>query len=113
MLLDPVALLAPERVGGPGHSALIRPQRGWLMAGMSADQSGACSPKKRKVGSPNSVSYCSNWSRPGDDETLVRSIFREVHTLKGSSAVAGLDDVSRVAHDLEELVDTCASGDDQ
>ena len=41
----------------------------------------------------------------GDDETLVRSIFREVHTLKGSSAVAGLDGVSRIAHQLEELVD--------
>jgi two-component system chemotaxis sensor kinase CheA len=39
------------------------------------------------------------------DETLVRSIFREVHTLKGSSAVAGLGEVSGVAHDLEELVD--------
>ncbi len=44
--------------------------------------------------------------QPGDQETLVRSIFRELHTLKGSAAVAGLDDVSRVAHDLEELVDT-------
>jgi two-component system, chemotaxis family, sensor kinase CheA len=40
----------------------------------------------------------------GDDETLIRSIFREIHTLKGSSAVAGFDDVSRIAHDLEELV---------
>ena len=46
----------------------------------------------------------------GDDETLVRSIFREVHTLKGSSAVAGLDDVSRIAHDLEELVDNLRVG---
>ena len=42
----------------------------------------------------------------GDQETLIRSVFRELHTLKGSAAVAGLDDVSRVAHDLEELVDT-------
>jgi two-component system chemotaxis sensor kinase CheA len=46
----------------------------------------------------------------GDDETLVRSIFREIHTLKGSSAVAGLDDVSRIAHDLEELVDNLRAG---
>jgi len=40
-----------------------------------------------------------------DDETLIRSIFRELHTLKGSSAVAGLDEVSRLAHELEELVE--------
>ncbi|QGN34372.1 response regulator [Microlunatus sp. Gsoil 973] len=39
------------------------------------------------------------------DPELVRSIFREVHTLKGSSAVAGLDRVSGVAHRLEELVE--------
>jgi two-component system, chemotaxis family, sensor kinase CheA len=46
----------------------------------------------------------------GEDEALVRSIFREIHTIKGSSAVAGLDDVSRIAHDLEELVDNLRAG---
>jgi two-component system chemotaxis sensor kinase CheA len=45
-----------------------------------------------------------------DDEALIRSIFREIHTLKGSSAVAGLDEVSRVAHHLEELVDDLRTG---
>jgi two-component system chemotaxis sensor kinase CheA len=40
-----------------------------------------------------------------DDETLVRSVFRELHTLKGSSAVAGLDEISQLSHRLEELVD--------
>jgi two-component system chemotaxis sensor kinase CheA len=30
----------------------------------------------------------------GGDAELVGSIFREVHTIKGSSAVAGLDEVS-------------------
>ncbi len=45
-----------------------------------------------------------------DDPELVRSIFREVHTLKGSSAVAGLDDVSGIAHGLETLVDESRSG---
>lgn len=38
------------------------------------------------------------------DADLVRSIFREVHTLKGSAAVAGLAEVSSIAHELEELV---------
>lgn len=46
----------------------------------------------------------------GDDGTLIRSIFRELHTLKGSAAVAGLDDVSRLAHELEELVVELRSG---
>jgi len=46
----------------------------------------------------------------GKDETLIRSVFRELHTLKGSSAVAGLDEVSRIAHELETLVDTLRVG---
>jgi two-component system, chemotaxis family, sensor kinase CheA len=45
----------------------------------------------------------------GGDTELVRSIFREVHTIKGSSAVAGLDDVSHCAHELEELLDDLRS----
>lgn len=46
----------------------------------------------------------------GGDDALVGSIFREVHTLKGSAAVAGLDQISRMAHELEELVDDLRSG---
>ena len=46
----------------------------------------------------------------GDDETLVRSVFREIHTLKGSAAIAGLEEVSGCAHALEELVDELRSG---
>jgi two-component system chemotaxis sensor kinase CheA len=46
----------------------------------------------------------------GDDATLVGSIFRDIHTLKGSSAVAGLDEVSHFAHQLEELVDDLRAG---
>ena len=47
---------------------------------------------------------------PRRTKTLIRSIFREIHTLKGSSAVAGLDEVSRVAHELEGPVDDLRSG---
>ena len=43
--------------------------------------------------------------RSGSDPTLVDSVFREMHTLKGSAAVAGLDEVSGIAHELEDLVD--------
>ena len=46
---------------------------------------------------------------PSDAE-LIGSIFREVHTLKGSAAVAGLPEVSAVAHQLEDLVDGLRSG---
>ena len=45
-----------------------------------------------------------------EDEALVRSIFRELHTLKGSAAVAGLNEVSAIAHRLEELVDEIRTG---
>jgi two-component system chemotaxis sensor kinase CheA len=39
------------------------------------------------------------------DQTLVRSVFRELHTLKGSAAVVGLTAVSLLAHELEEVVE--------
>lgn len=45
-----------------------------------------------------------------DDQELLRSVYRELHTLKGSAAVAGLDDISQVAHGLEELVDDVRAG---
>jgi two-component system chemotaxis sensor kinase CheA len=44
-----------------------------------------------------------------EDEALVRSIFRELHTLKGSAAVAGLVEVSTIAHRLEQLIDDVRS----
>jgi two-component system, chemotaxis family, sensor kinase CheA len=44
----------------------------------------------------------------GDGEPLIRTIYREIHTLKGSSAVAGLSEVSQCAHRLEEVVDDLA-----
>ncbi len=45
-----------------------------------------------------------------DNGTVVGSVFRELHTLKGSAAVAGLDEVSRMAHHLEELVEEVRAG---
>ena len=76
---------------------------------MNSDQVRRCSRRRPKVDSPSSASCCSN-SNSRVTTALVRSIFREIHTLKGSSAVAGLDDVSRIAHDLEELVDDLRAG---
>ena len=46
----------------------------------------------------------------GSGDSLIRRIFREIHTLKGSAAVAGLEEVSSCAHHLEELVDGLRTG---
>lgn len=44
------------------------------------------------------------------DQDLIRSAFREVHTIKGSAAVAGLEEVSRIAHELEEVMEELRNG---
>jgi two-component system chemotaxis sensor kinase CheA len=49
----------------------------------------------------------------GADNDLIRAVYREVHTLKGSAAVVGLDAVSRRAHTLEELVENLSAGERQ
>lgn len=49
----------------------------------------------------------------GDDAELVRSIYRELHTLKGSAAIAGLPEISQRAHDLEERVEHVRAGREQ
>jgi len=41
--------------------------------------------------------------RPGDGE-LVRDVFRDLHTVKGSSAMVGLAPVNQLAHAAEDLV---------
>jgi chemotaxis protein histidine kinase CheA/CheY-like chemotaxis protein len=41
--------------------------------------------------------------RPGDGE-LVRDVFRDLHTVKGSSAMVGLQPVNQLAHAAEDLV---------
>jgi two-component system chemotaxis sensor kinase CheA len=41
--------------------------------------------------------------RPGDGE-LVRDVFRDLHTVKGSSAMVGLAPVNHLAHAAEDLV---------
>lgn len=46
----------------------------------------------------------------GPDDELIDSIFRELHTIKGSSAVARLPEVSSLAHRLEGLVEDLRSG---
>jgi len=47
------------------------------------------------------------------DRTAVDSIFRELHTIKGSSAVAGLPEVSVLAHELEDLISDLRTGGSQ
>jgi two-component system chemotaxis sensor kinase CheA len=46
----------------------------------------------------------------GADADSISEIFREVHTLKGSAAVVGFDEVSSDAHALEERLELLRSG---
>ena len=80
------------------------------MAGMNSDQVRSLFAQEAEGRLAQLGQLLLQLEQTGEDETLVRSIFREIHTLKGSSAVAGLDDVSRLAHDLEELVDNVRAG---
>lgn len=45
-----------------------------------------------------------------DDRELVSEIFRDLHTLKGSSAFAGLTKMNRVAHQAEDLIGALREG---
>jgi two-component system chemotaxis sensor kinase CheA len=80
------------------------------MAGMTSDQIRRLFAQEAELRLAQLDQLLLQLEQTGEDETLVRSIFREIHTLKGSSAVAGLDEVSGVAHDLEELVDDVRTG---
>jgi len=46
----------------------------------------------------------------GHDEELIGEIFRDLHTLKGSSGFAGLRKLNRVAHVAEDLIGQLRSG---
>src|SRR6201999_4233134 len=48
-------------------------------------------------------------SAPGDVE-LVREIFRDLHTIKGSSAFVGLGRMNKLAHAAEDLVGQLRDG---
>ena len=45
-----------------------------------------------------------------ESRPLVAEIFREVHTLKGSAAVVGFDDITQFAHAVEERLSALRSG---
>ncbi len=46
----------------------------------------------------------------GDDRELISELFRDLHTLKGSSAFAGLTQMNRVAHLAEDLMGELRDG---
>jgi two-component system chemotaxis sensor kinase CheA len=45
-----------------------------------------------------------------DDADVIKGIFREAHTIKGSASVIGLEDVTRVAHALEDVLEELRAG---
>lgn len=48
-------------------------------------------------------------SRPGDTK-VVASVFRNLHTIKGSGALAGFDDVASFAHEVETVYERVRTG---
>jgi len=48
-----------------------------------------------------------------DDMDLVNRVFRAMHTIKGSSAMAGLDSVSDFTHNAESVLDAVRKKRDQ
>lgn len=46
----------------------------------------------------------------GGDPELLQQLFRDAHSIKGSSAMVGFDAVTRVAHALEDVLDQLRSG---
>lgn len=46
----------------------------------------------------------------GSDPEVINRIFRYIHTIKGSSGMAGMNEVSQFTHNLENLMDTVRSG---
>ncbi|MCH7801398.1 MAG: Hpt domain-containing protein [Chloroflexi bacterium] len=45
-----------------------------------------------------------------DIESVLQEIFRAAHTLKGSSAMLGYDEMTRVAHAMENMLDSLRKG---
>ncbi len=44
------------------------------------------------------------------DEELVSAVFRSMHTIKGSAAMFGFEDISEFAHEVESVLDLLRSG---
>ena len=59
----------------------------------------------------NSISdELTNYEKNPDDKELLNSIFRKVHTLKGSSSFLGLKKLQEITHSAESLLDMIREG---
>ncbi|MFP4476034.1 MAG: chemotaxis protein CheA [Desulfatibacillaceae bacterium] len=50
------------------------------------------------------------WENRPEDSALVDRVFRAMHTIKGSGAMFGYDDISSFAHEVETLLDMVREG---
>jgi chemosensory pili system protein ChpA (sensor histidine kinase/response regulator) len=50
------------------------------------------------------------WRETPDDKSLVTALQRDLHTVKGSSRMVGLNPIGQVAHVMEELLEGIATG---
>jgi len=51
-----------------------------------------------------------HWREAPEDKALVTSLQRDLHTVKGSARMVGLDQIGSVAHVMEELLEGIAAG---
>ncbi len=45
-----------------------------------------------------------------DDQELINKVFRSLHTIKGSGAMFGFDDISSFTHEIESVYDKVREG---
>jgi len=50
------------------------------------------------------------WREDPDNKSLVTALQRDLHTIKGSSRMVGLNPIGQVAHVMEELLESIAAG---
>jgi len=55
-------------------------------------------------------SVLQRWREQPEDKSLVTALQRDLHTIKGSSRMVGLNPIGQVAHVMEELLEGIASG---
>ena len=61
----------------------------------------------------NAESALLNYEKEPDPSSLFREIKREIHTLKGSSKMLGLEQMNRVTHQMEDFLEGVSDGTEQ
>lgn len=105
--LEPSASPAPALVeapdqAGPDPDAIWRPALAEDMLAAFLDE---CAERTDSL-----ADRLLRLEQSADDQQLIGEIFRDLHTLKGGSAFAGLTKMNRVAHKAEDLIGALREG---